>query len=154
MFKVLVPAVAACALVAFAAKTQSVDSSPEAPSMAWRLNYEDSLAKLTYGAANSDNLAVMITCVPGESTAVVYGEAQPDTPRLVHASMGPATLDPLTGGAAYETLIPLRDASLTGLASNGALRLVGDAGTIVLRADRAERRLASDFLAYCGSSRA
>ena len=46
MFKVLVPAVAACALVAFAARTQTVDSSPEAPAMAWRVSYEDSQAKL------------------------------------------------------------------------------------------------------------
>jgi hypothetical protein len=153
MFKVLVPAVAACALVAFAARTQSVESTPDAPSMAWRLSYEDSLAKLTYGVANSDHLAVMITCVPGESTAVVYGEAQPDSPRLVHASMGPAALDPLTGGDAYETVIPLQDASLTNLASNGAIRLIGDTGPTVLQADRAERRLAADFLTYCGSSR-
>ena len=153
MFKVLVPAVAACALVAFAARTQSVEPAPETPSMAWRLSYEDSLAKLTYGVANSDHLAVMITCIPGESTAVVYGEAQPDSPRLVRASIGPAALDPLTGGDAYETLIPLQDASLTGLASNGSIRLVGDAGPTVLRADRAERRLAADFLAYCGSAR-
>lgn len=153
MFKVLVPAVAACALVAFAARTQSVEPAPETPSMAWRLSYEDSLAKLTYGVANSDHLAVMITCVPGESTAVVYGEGQPDSPRLVRASMGPAALDPLTGGDAYETLIPLHDASLTGLAASGSIRLVGDDGATVLRADRAEQRLASDFLAYCGSSR-
>lgn len=153
MFKVLVPAVAACALVAFAARTQSVEPAPETPSMAWRLSYEDSLAKLTYGVANSDHLAVMITCVPGESTAVVYGEAQPDSPRLVRASMGPAELDPLTGGDAYETLIPLHDASLTRLAASGSIRLVGDDGATVLRADRAEQRLASDFLAYCGSSR-
>lgn len=153
MFKVLVPAVAACALVAFAARTQTVESSPEAPAMAWRLSYEDSLAKLTYGVANSDHLAVMITCVPGESTAVVYGEAQPDSPRLVHASMGPTTLDPLTGGDAYETVIPLQDASLTNLASGGSIRLIGDTGATVLRADRAERRLAADFLTYCGSSR-
>ena len=142
MFKVLVPAVAACALVAFAARTQTVETTPDAPTMAWRLSFEDSLAKLTYGVANSDHLAVMITCVPGESTAVVYGEAQPDSPRLVHASMGPAALDPLTGGDAYETVIPLQDASLTNLASGGSIRLIGDTGTTVLRADRAERRLA------------
>ena len=153
MFKVLVPAVAACALVAFAARTQTVESTPEAPAMAWRLSYENSLAKLTYGVANSDHLAVMITCVPGESTAVVYGEAQPDSPRLVNASMGPAALDPLTGGDAYETVIPLQDATLTNLASGGSIRLIGDTGATVLRADRAERRLAADFLTYCGSSR-
>lgn len=153
MFKVLVPAVAACALVAFAARTQSIESAPDAPPMAWRLSYEGSLAKLTYGLANSDHLAVMITCAPGESTAVVYGEGQPDSPRLVQASMGPAALDPLTGGDAYETLIPLHDVALTGLASKGSIRLIGDAGATVLRADRTERRLASEFLTYCGSAR-
>jgi len=154
MFKVLIPAVACVALVAVSARTQTFDAAPAEPAMAWRLAYEGPLAKLTYGAANSDQLAVMITCEPGQGDAVVYGEAHPDSPRLVQASAAPAPADPLTGGAAYETRIALDDPTLTALASQGALRLVGDHGPLVLAAGRADRRLASDMLAYCGSSRA
>jgi hypothetical protein len=154
MFKILIPAVACVALVAVSARTQTPDAASAAPAMAWRLAYEGPMAKLTYGAANSDQLAVMISCEPGQGDAVVYGEAHPDSPRLLQASAGPVAVDPLTGGAAYETRISLDDPSLTALASQGALRLVGDTGPVVLAADRADRRLVSDMLAYCGSSRA
>jgi hypothetical protein len=48
----------------------------------------------------------------------------------------------------------LQDASLKGLADRGVMRVQGDAGQFDLTADRAERRMIADFLAYCGSSRA
>lgn len=153
MFKVLIPAVACIALVAVSARTQTHDAAPAAPAMAWRLDHEGPMAKLTYGAANSDHLAVMITCEPGQGVAVFYGVARPDSPRLVHASNTPAPIDPLSNGAAYETPVALDDPSLTGLARRGSLRLIGDEGSVVLTADDADRRLASDMLAYCGSSR-
>jgi len=154
MFKVLVPAVACVALAAFAARTQSVAPDTSTAPMAWRLAHEGSMAKLTYGAANSDALAVMLTCEPGQGLATVYGEAQPDTPQLIRASTGPAELDPLSGGQAYETHVRLGDPVLTDLTRRGALRLVGDAGPVVLTANAEERRLVGDFLAYCGSAHA
>eukprot|EP01036_Dinobryon_divergens_P054361 gene54361-72643_t len=77
MFKVLIPAVAALGLVAFAA--QSRDVAPEvdaqgvmaAPVMGWSVHHEGALAKLAYGVAHSDQLALMVTCMPGDTTAAV-----------------------------------------------------------------------------------
>jgi hypothetical protein len=164
MFKVLIPAAASIALVAFAASTQSVESvaaeampvaSPvQAPAMGWHLSHEGAMAKLAYGVEDSDQLALMVTCSPGDSTAVVYGDVQPDTPRLIAASHGPTPIDPISGGDATETRLPLRDASLTGLASQGVLNVQGDAGSFALRASADERRMIAGFLTYCGSSRA
>lgn len=154
MFKVLIPAAAAIALVAFAARPQTLDASiNDVPTMTWRLGYEDQTAKLTYGVDNSDQLALMITCQPGEHTAVVYGYVQPDSPRLTPASMGPAPIDPLSGGDASEALIALNDPTLAALAREGVLRVIGEAGSSTIPATVQERRLAADFLAYCGSAR-
>ena len=159
MLKVLIPAAACLALVAFGAQTQSSAPATDAlamdtPVMGWHLSHEGSTAKLAYGVENSDQLALMMTCAPGDSTAVVYGDVQPDTPRLVRASMGPAPIDPLSGGEAYETRIPLQDVSLTGLASGRGMTVTGDAGRFQLAATRDERQVIAGFLAYCGSSRA
>lgn len=155
MFKVLIPAAASIALVAFAARTQPVETTaPDAPAMAWHVSHEGEMAKLAYGAANSDQLALMITCAPGEATAVVYGDVQPDTPRLVQTSLGPAPLDPLSGGEAQETRVALSDPSLRGLARRGAMSVVGDAGRFTLTASPGERQAIAGFLSYCGSARA
>lgn len=160
MFKVLIPAAASIALVAFAARTQPLDSvmqmqaASEAPAMAWHLSHEASMAKLAYGVANSDQLALMVTCSPGDATAVVYGDVQPASARLIAASQGPAPLDPMSGGDAVETRLSLHDASLTGLASRGSMLVQGEAGRFSLSATSAERRMIAGFLAYCGSSRA
>ena len=157
MFKVLVPAVAALGLVAFAA--QSRDVAPEietqgvmaAPVMGWSVHHEGALAKLAYGVANSDQLALMVTCIPGEATAAVYGDVQVEGARLTHASY---EIDPLSAGDAEETTIRVNDPALAGLAQNGRMTVVGDAGRFQLAASSEERRLVRDFLAYCSPGRA
>ena len=157
MFKVLVPAVAALGLVAFAA--QSRDVAPEietqgvmaAPVMGWSVHHEGALAKLAYGVANSDQLALMVTCIPGEATAAVYGDVQVEGARLTHASY---EIDPLSAGEAEETRIAVTDPALTGLAERGRMSVVGDAGRFQLAASGEERRLVRDFLAYCSPGRA
>lgn len=154
MFKVLLPAAAALGLIAAGAQTQSQsnDATVADAGMAWHVSYEGDMAKLAYGLANSDQLAVMITCAPGDRTAVVYGDVQPNSPRLSRAYVGQTEVDPLSGGDAVETRIGLADPVLTRLASTGALAVEGDAGMFDLPATRAERRMAQGFLAYCGSS--
>jgi len=161
MFKILIPAVAALGLVAFTAQTNTltVDSADLAPvttasAMGWHLSHEGAIAKLAYGVENSDQLALMLTCMPGDASAVVYGDVQPATPRLILASTGPADLDPLSGGDAYETRIPVRDAALCGLADGRGMAVIGEAGTFRLNASDDERRVVGDFLAYCGTARA
>ena len=155
MFKVLIPAVAAIGLIAFAAQSRS--TTPEAetamtiPVMGWSVHHEGGLAKLAYGVANSDQLALMVTCMPGDRTAVVYGDVQVEGARLTQASM---MVDPLSGGDADETRIPVNDPSLTGLAERGQMTVIGDAGRFSIPASAHERRLVSDFLAYCAPDRA
>ena len=157
MFKVLVPAVAALGLVAFAA--QSRDVAPEAkvegvmaaPVMGWSVHHEGALAKLAYGVANSDQLALMVTCMPGDTTAAVYGDVQVEGARLTQASLH---IDPLSGGDAEETTIAVNDPALAGLARTGRMAVIGDAGRFQLAASTEERRLVRDFLAYCSPARA
>lgn len=156
MFKVLIPAVAALGLVAFTA--QSRDVSPEVesagvmatPVMSWSVHHEGALAKLAYGVANSDQLALMVTCLPGDATAAVYGDVQIEGARMMQTSF---VVDPLSSDA-EETRIPVRDPALAGLASEGRMTVVGYAGRFQLAATGEERRLVSDFLAYCSPDRA
>ena len=140
MFKILIPAVAALGLVAFAAKTQPAVTdfaAPTADAMAWHLSQEGDTAKLAYGVANSDQLAMMVTCAPGDATAAVYGEVRPSTARA-DASSG-----------MEESRVSIRDAGLRDLADKGAMRVVGDEGAFVIRASAPERRGIGQFLDYC-----
>jgi hypothetical protein len=155
MFKILIPAVAALGLVAFAAQTRtpSYDVDAGSAAMGWHLSHEGTMAKLAYGVANSDQLALMMTCEPGRSSVEVYGVVQPVAPHLIQAVDRSEELDPLSGGDASEVRIALRDPVLQSLGSRGVLRVRGDAGDFDLTAAPDERRVAADFLAYCGSAR-
>lgn len=156
MLKFAVPAVAALGLIVVAAQSRATNADaqvgPDAP-MGWHLSQEGGMAKLAYGVANSDQLALMMTCAPGQTQAVVYGDVQPATPRLIRASMNTA-IDPLSGGLADESRVSVRDPALQQLVRKGTLAVEGDAGTFELTADRDERRLIGDFFAYCGTGRA
>ena len=155
MFKVLVPAVAVLGLVAFTAQSRDTMPSAEAetamPVMEWRVHHEGALAKLAYGVAHSDQLALMVSCMPGDATAEVYGDVRIEGARLTHAGM---SVDPLSGGDADEARIPINDPALARLSREGRMMVVGDAGHFQLTADREERRLISDFLTYCSPGRA
>jgi len=154
MLKILIPAVAALGLIAVAAQTQATDAvRADQPEMAWHLSHEEGMAKLAYGVANSDQLALMMTCAPGDRYAAVYGDVQPATPRLIHASYA-QPVDGLTDGGFEETHVAVTDATLAGLGRVGRLPVQGEAGRFVLTADRGEQRLARDFLAYCAATRA
>jgi hypothetical protein len=156
MLKFAIPAVAALGLITVAAQSRATNSDvqvgPDAP-MGWHLSQEGRMAKLAYGVANSDQLALMMTCAPGQTQAVVYGDVQPATPRLIRASIATA-IDPLSGGLADESRVSVRDPALQQLVRSGRLAVEGDAGTFELTASRDERRLIGDFFAYCGTGRA
>jgi len=156
MFKVLLPAAAALGLVAFAAQSQGAASEPEMtePTMSWTLHHEGSLAKLAYGVPNSDQLALMVTCAPGQSLATVYGDVRLEGAQMIRTSLGPQPIDPLSGGLADETRVSINDPSLQGLAERGRLTVIGDAGRFRIGAGQEERRLVRDFLSYCGAGRA
>jgi hypothetical protein len=154
MFKFAIPAVAALGLIAVAAQSQADNADvveTGVTPMSWHLSHEGAMAKLAYGMANSDQLALMMTCEPGQAQAIVYGDVQPASPRLLKASMTTAAIDPLSGGLADETRISLRDPALQKLARSGKLTVEGDAGHFELTADGDERRLVREFFAYCGT---
>ncbi|WP_447910601.1 hypothetical protein [Brevundimonas bullata] len=155
MLKSIAPAVAALGLAALAgqAMTSPTTASGEAAA-SWHLLHEGSMAKLAYGMADSDQVALMLTCSPGDRTAVVYGDAQPQSPALSLAATGPQPMDPLSDGEAYEARLPLTDAALTRLARGGRMAVQTEAGAQQLTASRSERRLVQNFLGYCASSHA
>ena len=155
MLKSIAPAVAALGLAALAgqAMTSPTTASGEAAA-SWHLLHEGSMAKLAYGMADSDQVALMLTCSPGDRTAVVYGDAQPQSPALSLAAAGPQPMDPLSDGEAYEARLPLTDAALTRLARGGRMAVQTEAGAQQLTASRSERRLVQNFLGYCASSHA
>lgn len=155
MLKFAIPAVAALGLIAFAARSQATNSDVQtglAP-MGWHLSHEGDMAKLAYGVANSDQLALMMTCEPGQAQAVLYGDVKPAGPRIQKASMDAVAIDPLSGGLADEIRLPVDDPSLKQLARNGRMAVRGDAGAFELSASREERKLIDDFFAYCGDRR-
>ena len=155
MFKFAIPAAAALGLIAVAAQSGATDAvAPEtlAPApMGWHLSHEGHVAKLAYGVANSDQLALMMTCEPGQAQAIIYGDVKPASPRLHRLSMEAAAIDPLSGGMADEARVSLRDPVLQKLATRGELAVEGDAGLFKLTADAEERRLVDRFFAYCGT---
>lgn len=154
MFKFAIPAVAALGLIAAAAHSQATDAvDASAPAMSWHLSHEGAMAKLAYGVANSDHLALMVTCRPGRTQATVYGDVQPASPRLVKTSAETA-IDPLSGGLADESRIALSDPTLQKLLRRGTLDVEGDAGHFELTANGDDHRVIQKFFAYCGTDAA
>jgi hypothetical protein len=151
MFKSALPVVAALGLTAVAAHSWATDPTPVAPGMGWHLSHEGDMAKLAYGAENSDQLALMLMCEPGQTQAVVYGDAQPAAARMIDAS---APIDPLSGDMFDEARLNLNDRSVRGLVDNGRIAVETETGLAQLTATRDERRLISDFVSYCSQSRA
>lgn len=142
-------------LAAVAAQAMTRDSLPAAAETAgWHMLREGALAKLAYGLPDSDQLALMLTCAPGDRAALVYGDVQPRSPGLTLVGLGPQPIDPLSGGEAYEAQLPLGDAVLTHLARGGRMTVQTEAGDRQLTATRAERRMVEGFLSYCASGRA
>lgn len=153
MLKFAIPAVAALGLIAFAAQSSASNSDAMvAPgAMGWHLSHEGRMAKLAYGVENSDQLALMMTCEPGRSQAVVYGDVQPASPRLIQASMTETAIDPLSGELADESRISLNDPTLRDLVRRGVLNVEGEAGTFQLTATAQEKAVIGEFFAYCGT---
>ena len=153
MFKFAIPAVAALGLISVAAQSRATHAGAEVTgaAMGWHLSHEGPMAKLAYGVATSDQLALMMTCEPGQAQAIVYGDVRPDSPRLVRASTGPMAIDPLSGGLGDEARLPLADPALKSLARSGRLAVEGEAGHFELTADGDERRLIRTFFDYCGT---
>lgn len=153
MFRVLIPAAAALSLAAFAVQSRPSAPVDDHPPMQWLLSHDGEAAKLAYGVANSDILAVMITCAAGDRTAAVYGDVKPAGARMIPARHSPSPLDPMTGDLMEDVRIPVAHPGLRSLAEHGVMTVEGEAGAFVLKADRQERAAARRFIAYCESAR-
>lgn len=151
MFKFAAPAVAALGLVALAAQTQADVREPTG--MGWHLSHEGATAKLAYGLANSDQLAIMMLCDPGQRHAVIYGDVAPASPRLIRTSSS-GEIDPLSGGLIEESRIGLNDPAMRRLAREGRLAVTSEDGRQELRATGEDRRVVADFMAYCRGGQA
>ncbi|GAA0627170.1 hypothetical protein GCM10009422_25110 [Brevundimonas kwangchunensis] len=154
MLKFALPATAALALIAVAAQSSATDQNDDTRvgGMGWHLSEEPGMAKLAYGVANSDQLALLMTCERGAAQTVVYGEVKPVGPQMVHAS-AMAPIDPLSGGLADEVSMSTTSASLQRLKTAGRLQVEGEAGQFELTATRSERQAIAAFFAYCGTGR-
>ncbi|MBU1326073.1 MAG: hypothetical protein KJ676_12595 [Alphaproteobacteria bacterium] len=159
MFKVLIPAAATLALVAFAAQSRSepvVDApasgtpTPEA-TLAWHLSHEGGMAKLAYGVAHSDQIVIMLTCRPGDARAQAFGVV---TPAGVAVVDGPAPVDPLTGLAMADVAVDMGSSALTSLRAGGRLPVVGEAGRADLPVTPGDKAVIDGFFAHCGATRA
>jgi hypothetical protein len=109
--------------------------------MGWHVSYEGSTAKLAYGVANSDQLAMMVTCAPGDATAAVYGDVRPEGSKAAASSMD-------------ETRVSMGDTSLRDLFAKGDMKVVGEGGTYRVAANADERHAIGAFLAYCDRKQA
>jgi len=142
MRKTVFPILAAVGLAAVAAHaaTYSPSSSRSGGEAVpgWHMLHEGTMAKLAYGLPDSDQLALMLTCAPGDGVAVVYGDVQPRSAGLILASHEPQPIDPLSNGEAFETRMTVQT----------------EAGDRQLTATRAERRMVQGFLSYCASGHA
>jgi len=151
MLKTALPVIAALGLAAVAAQSYATGPTPVAPGMGWHLSHEGDMAKLAYGAENSDQLALMLMCEPGQTQAVVYGDVQPEDARFINTS---APIDPLSGDMAEDARVSLHGASVRGLLETGRMAVETETGRSQLTATRDERRLVSDFVSYCSSNHA
>lgn len=152
MLKIALPAVAAIGLVAFAAQTMATDAStaPEViEGMGWHVNYDGHEARLFYGVANSDQLAVMMSCRVGKGEIVTMGAVQPVAARSA-GSVEP-DIDPLSGDLIEMRALSADDPAMTRLAHRGRLDVEGDTRRFDLAATPGERQSISAFLDDCGT---
>lgn len=152
-FRIIVPAVAFMGLVIVAAKSQSAESVATATPATWHVLHDGEQAKLAYGAANSDQIALMVACDENSDRVSVYGDMRPIGMRRP-AIDGPRAPDPLSGGEAWEAEVALGDAGLDNLVSQGRMALTTGDETFRITASPEERRAIDGFMTYCGTSRA
>ena len=155
MLKIALPALAALGLVAFAAQTMATDvgRSPHGvEGMGWHVNHDGHEARLFYGVANSDQLAVMMSCRVGNGEIVTMGAVQPVAARS--ASSVEADIDPLSGELIEMRALSAHDPAMVQLVRSGRLGVEDEASRFDLSATPQERQSIRRFLDDCGTSQA
>lgn len=154
-------AVAASGLAAVLGTTQAdaapepVTTAPAAPAMGWHLIQEGAQAKLAYGVAQSDHIALMMSCEAGADAVEVFAVVPGTAPDMALASGGRMTelaaapsIDPLSGALAIATQVAADSAALERFKSTGELALVAD-DPRRLDARGAERQAVDAFFRHC-----
>lgn len=155
MLKIALPALAALGLVAFAAQTMATDAgqtSSQVDGMGWHVNYDDHVARLFYGVANSDQLAVMMSCRVGNGEIVTMGAVQPIAARSSGST--DADIDPLSGELIEMRAMSAHDPAMVRLVRSGRLGVEDEDSKFDLSATPVERQVIRRFLDDCGTSRA
>lgn len=116
--------------------------------------------KLTYGAARSDEVLLMMLCAPGSRRVQLTAPADQTNGAILLASgtardSFPARpqADSPEQGRFVEATAPLGARSLQGFAGAGALTLTAPTGAIRMDAAPAERPMLGQFFDLCGKSR-
>ena len=115
----------------------------------WFLLADGAELKLVYGQPASDNIGLMLTCVPGETVMIAYGEVAPDLASLTLVDQGPSLADPLSGGSAFSMSLAVDEPGLRLLPDEGYLPVRMERGRGRLVATAAERQMANRFLNAC-----
>ncbi|MGV9010257.1 hypothetical protein [Brevundimonas sp.] len=155
MLKIALPALAALGLVAFAAQTMATDAeqtSQPVDGMGWHVNHDGDETRLFYGVANSDQLAVMMSCHMGDGEIVTLGAVQPVSARS--AGSVEADIDPLSGELIETRALSAHDPAMVRLARSGRLGVQDETARFDLSATPQERQAIRRFLDDCGTSQA
>ncbi len=126
--------------------------------MAWSLSETpEEGAKLAYGAPNSDNVALMMTCRPSSGRVMVSTASLQPSPAIVLKSGKietalPATASPSMGdGHFLEAGARSTDPVLASFARTGDITLVQGKDSMKLSANGGDRPRISKFFATCAA---
>lgn len=120
--------------------------------MSWHVNHEGDQTRLFYGVADTDHLAVMMTCRRGAGEIVSMGAIQPTAAR--GNSVAEADIDPLSGDLIEMRALSASDPAMLRLARAGHLNVNDGERRFDLAASPDERQSIRVFLDDCGTRRA
>jgi hypothetical protein len=146
---------AVCATAVLGSCLHSQGIEPQG--MAWTSYHTpEEGAKLAYGAPNSDNVVLMLTCAPGSREVQLSTHAAGPGKAIVLKSGRADTAIPAvaveTGmghGAYLEATARSTDPALSAFARTGDLALVEPGRTLKMKASRAEQAQVSAFFQTC-----
>lgn len=128
----------------------------------WNLWFEGREAKLAYGAPNTDQTPIVLSCQAGDGEVRVFADSDAgDQARVTLASgrkiselQGRAERDPLTGGYAVQATAPVDAEAFEAFSRSGKLAMVGARVSRVMAARDDDRAAVERFFDWCGADRA
>lgn len=149
MKQLILPAFALLLVGLAAQATVSELKSPARDDTGWFLLSEGAGYKLVYGRADSDQVALMLSCDINDGFVRVYVDVEPDIESVRPINLGPVAMDPLSRGEATEMRLSLEDPGLWLLVDRGYLPVRTERGRQRIAANDNERQLANRFLEAC-----